>query len=257
MKIRAGIELGNLTDVGCVREDNQDSYGYFEPDSDEEFKKKGRLVMVADGMGGYEGGQIASGIAVEVLRNTYRDSESDDWEVALTDAMSAAHFAIRNFVSEHPEYTGMGTTCTAAVLRDGSLFYGQVGDSRMYLMRDSHITQITRDQTVTERMVEQGIIKAEEAKNHPDYHVLTSAMGARESLEAEFPNAPIPLVAGDILLFCTDGLHDLVNDDEMLAAATAGGDAWSACKQLIALAKDRGGHDNITVQIVKVQAAQP
>jgi protein phosphatase len=251
MRIRTGIELGNLTDMGCVRDDNQDSYCYAEPESDEQFARKGRLVVVADGMGGYEGGAIASSIAVDVVRATYA-SESGETEPALTEAMISAHLAIRNYVREHPELAGMGTTCTAAVLKNGHLIYGHVGDSRLYLMRDGQITKLTRDQTVTERMVEEGLLKADEVMNHPDYHVLTAAMGAGESVPAEFPQAPIALFPDDILLLCTDGLHDLVRDDEMLAVARQNAPG-EACKRLVATAKSRGGYDNITVQILKIQ----
>jgi serine/threonine protein phosphatase PrpC len=251
MKIRAGIELGNLTDTGCSREDNQDSYCYAEPENEEEFKTKGRLVVVADGMGGHEGGGLASGIAVDVIRATYMGSASAEPEVALTDALEAAHQAVRSFAREHPEYSGMGTTCTAAVLRNGDLFYGHVGDSRLYLLRDSQITRLTRDHTVIEQMVERGLLGAEEAKTHSQRHVLTAAMGVDDSMSVDFPHAPIALLPGDILLLCTDGLYDLVSDEELFSAAREAAPG-TACKQLIETAKERGGHDNITVQIVRV-----
>lgn len=252
MRIRDGIELGNLTDVGCHRDENQDAYCYAEPENDQEFEKKGRLVLVADGMGGYEGGAIASSIAADVIRTTYAASASDDPEPALVEALVAAHQAIRNYAREHPQQAKMGTTCTAAVLRDGRLIYGHVGDSRLYLMREGRITRLTRDMTVTERMVEQGLLKAEEVSTHPDRHVLTAAMGVGEAVTADFPQDPIALAANDILLLCTDGLYDLVSDEEMLAVASKNS-ASDACKQLVAMAKQRGGYDNITVQIVKIQ----
>jgi len=252
MRIREGIELGNLTDVGCHRDENQDAYGYAEPESDQEFAKKGRLVLVADGMGGYEGGAIASAIAADVIRSTYAASASDDPEPALVEALVAAHLAIRNYAREHPQQAKMGTTCTAAVVRDDRLIYGHVGDSRLYLMRAGRITRLTRDMTVTERMVEQGLLKPEEVSTHPDRHVLTAAMGVGESVMADFPQDPIVLAPNDILLLCTDGLYDLVSDEEMLAVA-ASNSAGDACRQLVATAKERGGYDNITVQIVKVQ----
>jgi PPM family protein phosphatase len=252
MRIRAGIELGNLSDVGCQREENQDSLLYAEPDSDEEFQKKGRLAVVADGMGGYEGGGIASGIAVDVIRSTYFASQAEDAEGALTDAMIAAHFAIRDYAREHPQDSSMGTTCIAATLRDGHLVYGHIGDSRLYLMRNGSITQLTRDQTLCERMVEQGELRPEDIANHPDRHVLTAAMGVGESIPAEFPEQPISLLADDILLMCSDGLYDLVSDEEMLSAARQQAPE-EACRQLVATAKERGGFDNITVQILKIQ----
>ncbi len=252
MRIRAGIELGNLTDVGCQREENQDSYGYAEPESDEEFRKKGRLVMVADGMGGHVGGRLASGIAVEVLRNTYADSTADGPEPALAEAITAAHLAIRNYARQHPEYAGMGTTCTAAVLHNDDLYYGHVGDSRLYLLRNSQITQITRDQTVMERMLEEGLLRPEDVENHPDRHVLTDAMGVHESLAAEFPSAPIPLLPLDTLLLCTDGLHDLLTNEDLRVMASEG-EPGAICRNLVETAKSRGGHDNITVQVVRIQ----
>jgi PPM family protein phosphatase len=252
MRIREGIELGNLTDVGCHREENQDSYSYAEPDSDQEFEKKGRLVLVADGMGGYEGGAMASSIAADVIRSTYAASSSDDPEPALVEAMVAAHLAIRNYAREHPQQSKMGTTCTAAVLRHGHLIYGHVGDSRLYLMRAGQITRLTRDMTVTERLVEQGVLRPEEMSTHPDRHVLTAAMGVGEAVAADFPESPIALAPDDILLLCTDGLYDLVSDEEMLSIA-GNNSAADACKQLVATAKERGGYDNITVQILKIQ----
>lgn len=252
MKIRAGIELGNLSDIGCRREENQDSFVYAEPDSDEEFQKRGRLAVVADGMGGYEGGGIASGIAVDVMRSTYFSSAAEDAEGALTDAMIAAHFAIRDYAREHPRDSSMGTTCTAAALRNGNLVYGHIGDSRLYLMRAGSITQLTRDQTLCERMVEQGLLQPEDIANHPDRHVLVAAMGVGESIPAEFPQEPIAVLPDDILLMCSDGLYDLVSDQEMLARAREQ-TPEEACRQLVAAAKERGGFDNITVQILKIQ----
>lgn len=252
MKIRPGIELGNLTDIGCQRDENQDSYCYAEPESEEAFQKKGRLVMIADGMGGHFGGKMASGIAVDVFRATFVNSELDDPEATLTDALSAAHLAIRHFAREHPEYHGMGTTFTAAVLRNGHLYYGHVGDSRLYMVRASRITQLTRDHTMVGRMVEEGLLREDEVKDHPDRHVLISAMGVGESLFADLPSAPIPLFPEDILLLCTDGLYDTISDEELRVMASQG-TAGAACKQLIETAKARGGHDNITVQIVKIQ----
>jgi protein phosphatase len=118
-------------------------------------------------------------------------------------------------------------------------------------MRAGQITRLTRDMTVTERMVEQGFLRPEEVSTHPDRHVLTAAMGVGESVMADLPQDPIALAANDILLLCTDGLYDLVSDEEMLAVAGTNS-AGDACKQLVATAKERGGYDNITVQILKI-----
>jgi protein phosphatase len=250
MKIRPGVELGNLTDVGCHRSHNEDYYCYAEPASDEEFGRKGRLIVIADGMGGHKGGQFASAIAVDTVRAAYLASDADAPDAALVEALQAAHQAIQDFAHEHPDLQGMGTTCIAAVLHGSALTYAHVGDSRLYLVRNAAITQLTQDQTVVNMLVQQGMLKAEEAANHPDRGVLTAAVGIGEGVAAEVPETPIALEPADILLLCTDGLHDLVGDQELAAAATANAPP-AACKEVIELAKSRGGFDNITVQILK------
>jgi serine/threonine protein phosphatase PrpC len=148
----------------------------------------------------------------------------------------------------------MGTTCTAAVLKDGYVTYGHVGDSRLYLLRQGIIIQLTRDQSYVQQMVDTGVITAEQAKTHPSKNILTSALGSDSAVEADFAEAPVPLLAGDMLLLCTDGLHGLVDDEEMLAATTENS-LRDACRKLIDLAKQRGGPDNITIQVVKIEAA--
>ena len=148
----------------------------------------------------------------------------------------------------------MGTTCTAAVLKDGYVTYGHVGDSRLYLLRQGIIIQLTRDQSYVQQMVDNGVITAEQAKTHPSKNILTSALGSDSAVEADFAEAPVPLLAGDMLLLCTDGLHGLVDDEEMLAAATQDSPR-EACRKLVDLAKQRGGHDNITIQVIRIEAA--
>ena len=251
MTIRPGIELANLTDTGCVRERNEDYYGYLEPDDDAEFLRKGRLALVADGMGGHEGGQVASGIAVDIVRQAYLATREEGPRGALMAAFRDAHGAIREFAREHPELAGMGTTCTAAALQDHTLHYGHVGDSRLYLVRDGAIAQLTEDHSYVNRLVREGRLTPEEAAIHPERNVLTAALGVESEVAADFSAEPVPLEDGDILLMCTDGLHGLVRDDEMLAVI-AGRAPRDACRELVAMAKQRGGFDNITLQILRV-----
>jgi protein phosphatase len=144
----------------------------------------------------------------------------------------------------------MGTTCTAATILDGELYFGHVGDSRLYLIRGYSISLLTRDHSQVARLVQDGLITPEEASVHPQRNVLTAAMGV-EPAAADFSDMPLPLLPGDILLICTDGLHGLVNDQEMLATASTL-DPLEACKELVRMAKERGGFDNITVQILKI-----
>jgi PPM family protein phosphatase len=250
MKTHPGIELANLTDVGCERTENEDNLCYAEPDDDDEYLKRGRLVVVADGMGGHEGGQVASQLAVDAVRDVFLNSEYSDPTEALVTAYQAAHNSIHEHVHDHPELTGMGTTCTSAVLRGSQLTYGHVGDSRLYLLRNGSITRLTRDHSYVQQMVDKGVISAEEAKTHPSRNILTSALGSDSAVEADFAEAPIPMQPGDILLLCTDGLHGLVSDEEMLALSCRQ-PPTAACRELVEMAKARGGFDNITVQILR------
>jgi len=251
MVIRPGIELANLSDTGTTRTENEDYYCYAEPASDEEFRKKGRLAIVADGMGGHAGGQVASGIAVDQVRQVYLDHPADEPQEALVAAFREAHAAILDYAREHPELRGMGTTCTVAVVRDSDLFFGHVGDSRLYLIRDGSISRVTQDHSLVGRMVREGLLTPEEAAVHPDRNVLTAALGMESAVPIEVSEEPMPLATGDTLLICTDGLHGLVSDEEMGSIACSH-TPTQACRELVRIANERGGFDNITVEILKL-----
>src|SRR3979490_1048679 len=251
MNARPGIEVASLTDIGRQRENNEDSYLYWEPASDEEFGRKGRVAVVADGMGGYEGGQEASRLAVETLVEVYRDFGGDDPQAALVEALQAAHEQIRQYSFAHPELRGMGTTCTAAAIVQDALYYVHVGDTRLYLIRDGQITRVTRDHSYVGRLVESGVISAEEAENHPQRNILTAALGTNPDLIMDSPAQPEPLRPDDVLLICSDGLWGQVRDSEILGAVE-NKSAEQAGRRLIELAPPRGGPDNITVEILRL-----
>jgi protein phosphatase len=250
-RMRDGIELAALTDVGCQRENNEDSYSYWEAASDEDFRRQGRLLSIADGMGGYEGGKEASSMALETIEKVYAGSANGDVRSSLVSAFRTAHERIKDYAEKHPGLHGMGTTCTAVALVGHDLYYSHVGDSRLYLARDSKIVPLTRDQTYVGRLVEQGILKPEEAATHPQRNILIGALGAGNEVAPDVLESPIPLKNGDVLVLCTDGLWGLVNEAEIQAALSSR-DLKEACQNLIALAKERGGPDNITVQIARV-----
>jgi serine/threonine protein phosphatase PrpC len=252
MKIRSGIELANLTDIGLQRENNEDYYGYWESDSDEEFQRKGRLAIVADGMGGYEGGEEASHLAVEAVRRAYRETPGDP-QHALLVGFQSAHAQIQQHAREHSQLSGMGTTCTAVALTDAQLCYAHIGDSRLYLLRDGVLTRMTSDHSRVSDLVNAGIIQPEDTENHPYRHVLSKAMGVGDEFQPEIPQEPLPLLAGDILLLCTDGLWSLLSDQELLEALQ-NLSAADACKELVRLAKERGAPDNITLQVLKIKS---
>jgi PPM family protein phosphatase len=250
-RMRPGIELAALSDIGCQRENNEDSYSYWEPAGDKEFQRQGRLITIADGMGGYAGGQEASHLAVATIEQVYGSNGDGNPSKALATAFQVAHHRIKEYAESHPTLRGMGTTCTAVVLIGHDLYYAHVGDSRLYLSQHSKMYRITRDQTYVGRLVEQGIINPEEAGSHPQRNILTGALGAGQEVEPESPEQPITLEQGDVLVLCTDGLWSLVSEDEIKNALVTG-TLQNACQTLIKLAKDRGGPDNITVQMLRV-----
>jgi len=255
MTIRAGIELGNITDVGCRRARNEDYYCYSESDDEDTFRRKGRLLIVADGVGSHAGGEVASQLAVESVRDCYLASRADlPAAAALAEAFEAAHFAIQDFAHQHQDLVGMATTCTAAALVGGHLSYAHVGDSRLYIVRRSQIAPLTEDHTIVNRLVKQGVLSLEAAATSPERGVLTAALGAGESVAIEVSETPIPLESGDTLLMCTDGLYDLVDDLELAAIVTASSPG-AACRELVELAKSRGGFDNMTVQVLVLEKA--
>lgn len=252
MKIRPGIELGSLTDVGCHRENNEDRHQYWEPADDEEFKRKGRLAIVADGMGGYEGGQEASRIAVETIERIYAEGNHLDPQSLLIMGIRNAHQRILEYATENPALQGMGTTCTAIALVGSNLFYAHIGDSRLYLIRSNAISRITRDHSYVGRLVETGLISSVEAESHPHRNILTAALGAGAEIVPECPADPITLEAGDALLLCTDGLWGVVAENEIQIVVT-NNDPQESCRRLIEIAKEHGGPDNITAMIIRVE----
>lgn len=256
MQIRSDVELANISDVGCERTGNEDYFLYVEPEDDAEFAQRGRLILVADGMGGCAGGEVASRMAAETIRDVFLGEAESDSRSVLIAGFQAAHQAILNLASEVAELRGMGTTCCAAILKNGRLHYGHVGDSRIYLIRGGKAEALTEDHSLVARMVRDGLLSAEEAEQNSQRNVLTAALGMEsESLTGDFPLQPLQLVAGDIILFCTDGLHGLVNGDEM-ALTTARQSLTEACKELVGWAKVRGGPDNITVQLLGVRRVE-
>ncbi len=250
MRIRPGIEIANLTDPGCVRPVNEDDDCFAEPESDDLFRRRGRLMVVADGMGGHAGGQEASGLAVDALRTAFLNGATDDPVQLLVAGFSAAQEQILQKAADNAELRGMGTTCTAAIVQRGTLIYGHIGDTRLYLVRRGQPSQITEDHSLVNKLLKKGTITPEQAAVHEDRNVLTAALGMpTHQLAAEFSDRPMPLEPGDRLVLASDGLHGLVNPDEIREAVEKE-TPYEACRTLVELAKLRGGPDNITVQVM-------
>jgi PPM family protein phosphatase len=251
MQIRPGLELASLTDVGCQRENNEDAFSYWEPQTDADFQEKGRLVIIADGMGGYEGGQEASRLAVETIQAVFDHEAAHDPRDALLKGFQAAHDRIQQYANAHPEFHGMGTTCTALALNDLHLYFAHIGDSRLYLVRAGSIARLTRDHSYVGRLVESGVLRSDEAEHHPQRHILTAALGAGSDIAADAPANPVALENGDILVLCTDGLWSLVPEAEILEIVISR-DPSGACAELVKRARERSGPDNITVQVLRL-----
>jgi PPM family protein phosphatase len=251
MKIKPGIEVASLSDVGRQRENNEDACLYWEPSSDQEFARKGRLAIVADGMGGYEGGQEASRLAVETVREIYDTAFYGDAQATLLQAFALAHQRIQDYAERHPGFHGMGTTCTALALIGPRLYVAHVGDSRLYRVHGSQISRLTRDHSYVSRLVESGIVRSEDAEKHPQRHILTAALGAGVEVVADSAEPETALEDGDTLVLCTDGLWGVVSDEEIVTAVNAKSAAES-CAALVKLALERGGPDNITVQVLRL-----
>jgi PPM family protein phosphatase len=241
-----------LTDAGCVREINEDSICYVKPGDPAKLAGKGLLAIVADGMGGHSAGEVASNLAVETISHAYYDGTSDA-RSSLKQAFLKANQMIYEASLGEAGLKGMGTTCTALVLQNGSAIAAHVGDSRLYLVRGENIYLMTEDHSAVMELVKHGLISLEQARHHPDKNVILRALGSKQEVEVTIWDEPFPVREGDSFLLCSDGLYDLVEDEEIKQAVLID-DPHTACQNLVALARERGGPDNISVGIVRLIA---
>lgn len=236
------LRVGFATDVGRRRDHNEDAYVTFEADD-------GSLVLVvADGMGGHLAGEVASAMAIEILRRELTQPAADP-PAALRAAIELANREIWDEAARDAEKAGMGSTIVAAIVRDSQAYLANAGDSPAYLVRDGQAEQITRDHGLVAEQVEAGVIREEDAEHHPFRHILTRCLGAEASVDVEvYP--PRELQAGDVLVLCSDGLTEHVRTREV-AALVEDPDPDEVAKGLVDVANQRGGHDNITVVVAR------
>jgi PPM family protein phosphatase len=246
------IEHASLSDRGRIRLNNEDSCGQFVPTTDEQMADLGAVFVVADGMGGHRGGEIASRIAVRSILAFYSANSDEDRSQALARAFREANTTIIQESVADSTLFGMGTTCTAVALQGGKAYFAHVGDSRAYLLRRGLLTQLTHDHSIVGEMVRSGIISDEDARNHPKRNVITRSLGAQDDIAADTPAVPMALEPGDTFLLCTDGLTSYLSDAD-IAAILATGSPEEACKKMVKMANEQGGRDNITVQAVRVR----
>ena len=255
MGVRVRIVSGGVTDVGRVRTNNEDCYKIVEPLN---------LFVLSDGMGGEAHGEIASAMAVETVVKHCLDVETNpaarvigavqpNWSAQTKRLSSAVHLANKNIfksAEEHPDQHGMGATLTAVWINDAKLSIAHVGDSRAYLLRGGTLLQLTRDHSLVAEQVRRGILTAAEAEESDMQSVLLRALGAQEEIEVDAEEHT--LFPRDFLLLCSDGLTRMVTEPEIAGTLQAVSDPVRAAEKLVALANERGGPDNLTVVIVRL-----
>ena len=240
------VTVAQNTHAGLQRENNQDDMAWFSFPEVE-------LFVVVDGMGGAVGGKIAASMAVVAIQQAFSDFSGtipDRLIYALSEANRQIH---SKSSSKDSRYQGMGTTAVVmAVCQDGLAYVAHVGDSRLYLHRNNRLEQITKDHTVLQRRIDDGLITPAQAKNATDGHILTWALGPKEETQPEVNSDPIRLQPEDKILMCTDGLSDTVSDEQISAIIDNVNTIELACRALVDAALKAGGPDNITVQIINV-----
>ena len=232
------------TDIGMVREVNQD-YVFV---TEAPIGNLPNLLVVADGMGGHRAGEYASRLAVEVLKQELAASTEESPEAMMKNAITRANERVLEAARQDAKLSGMGTTLVVATVIDRTLYFANVGDSRLYLLSDD-IKQLSKDHSLVQEMVRLGGINQEEAKSHPDKNIITRAIGAKDDVDIDFYE--YRLKKGDIILMCTDGLSNMVEDNEMLHIVKCSRDVVEAVEQLIERAKEHGGSDNIGVIVAE------
>lgn len=238
--------LYGKSDIGLVRRSNQDRFAYGE------LPGEGAWLVVCDGMGGANGGNVASKIAVEKIswqfKSTYwRNISSDGIKNIIITAIYNANRAIYQQAQSDPSLRGMGTTVVAAIVREGHVYLAHAGDSRAYLASGSKLTRVTTDHSIVQELVSRGDITEEEARVHPQKNIITRVLGVEPTVEIDYQE--LEILSGDCLLLCTDGLTNYVEEADILKLASQSPE--ECCEVLISMAKDSGGGDNVTIAAVK------
>ncbi len=236
------IESYSVSDKGLIRDKNEDSY--LEKWIDNK-NGKGLLLVVADGMGGHRGGDIASKTVVEIISGFFEKCHGYNYSKALEEAFRKANAEVLKIAKQNPNLEGMGSTCTAILLKQGHAYIAHVGDSRAYLLREGRLHRLTTDHTLGELLKQRGDTSYKRYS-----HVLTNAIGLKENIEIEILK-PFDIKPNDVYIICSDGLTTHVKDSEILNIVAIH-KPQKACQLLVDTAKKRGGTDNITILIAKV-----
>jgi serine/threonine protein phosphatase PrpC len=253
MSLRSALEIATLTDTGVVRSFNEDAVT-----TDFDLG----LALVADGMGGYKAGDVASGLASSVILSEVKQqmnaSTPDNGEIGniLVNAIKTANQKIYRAAQSNLQYQGMGTTVVLALFHDNQIFFAHVGDSRLYRLRRGRLSVLTQDHSILHDQVAAGLISAEDAKISHNRNLVTQALGIAEMVDCSAESKPVE--TGDIYILCSDGLNDMVDDADIeLAADALNSNMQLMVSQMIMLANDNGGHDNISVSAIKILSPFP
>ena len=250
-----------ITDTGSQGRINEDSYEVSSFTLNKDDETPVLVAVIADGIGGHKAGEIASKIAVATIISAIAESDGTDPIWILKSALLEANHSITAEAGDDESRQGMGSTVVCALVIDQALYIATLGDSRIYLIRDQVVQQLNIDHTWVQEALDSGIINEEEARNHPRRHLIRSYLGSADPIKPDLrlymdmnenqeqakANQGLPLVPGDQVMLCTDGLTDLVADDEFLEILESGGNEEKQLSKLVDLANLRGGHDNITI----------
>jgi PPM family protein phosphatase len=253
LQVRPRVTVAAKTDLGRVRENNEDKFEFFLPEDERALASRGMVFLVCDGMGGHAAGQIASELACKTFIDVYLHHPASDPAAAMAAGVHAAHRFVADVGRSVPSRRGMGTTLSGLILIQDRAYTVQVGDSRVYRWRSGDLRLLTQDHTWVEDMVRAGAITAEEGETHPYRHALTRAIGAEGDASPDIERHD--LREGDRFLICSDGVMNHVSDDEIGRILDAHAPAEAAWK-LVGQALLGGGSDNTTVLIVRVDALE-
>jgi PPM family protein phosphatase len=247
------VEFVERTDVGRVREHNEDYLDHASPETPAQARTHGWLFVLADGVGGNEKGEVASRTAVDSMVGGFRKAKDGESHVTLLPRLvqQANAHVFEAAVAGGRDSAGMATTMVACALRFDRVTVAHAGDSRCYLIRNGKATQITRDHTIASEQVRLGLVSTQEAAESSTRHVLSRSLGTELIVNVETNDHQV--FPGDVLLLCSDGLHGSVEASEIAALCGHDLDLLTAAEKLVALANDRGGSDNISVQIIRVR----
>ena len=243
------MQSWGLTDTGCVRKQNQDAYQI------EKLDRTSLLCVVCDGMGGAKSGNIASTLAVDVFVQEVRQSwkprlEQEKIDQILRNAVKLANYTVYDQSQQFPEFAGMGTTLVAVLIHGKKATVINVGDSRAYGIAESGIRQITKDHSLVQLMVDRGELTAERAKTYPGKNFITRAIGTEPTIMSDIFHLDVS--KGDYFLLCSDGLSNVMDDQEILFEVVHGVNKAHCCKRLLNIAKNRGAPDNVTSVLVLI-----